>query len=405
MSRGLLIPSQDAEFVLDQEVLADLGRDADLTTRLKAMSELTATVKTRRLQDPAVELLWVKVQDLAKGCDDEARHESWKFLEAVIRGQFEQIDSLRLQFFRLIKGHFAENKRSENGNYDRQQQGVIQDVDLEYRLCILDALTQNGRDVLPFEYEIGPYMQKLWPAILSNHSKETLHTYLHIIINLFKFNSTFMDSDVVCSFIAAFSRICAVGKAEEIELCLTCLDAIICYKNIPKEGLFTFICLLCRVVNLEQHCTEAWRISRNLLGTHQGHSALYSLCQILQAPEFKGDAALIRGAVFFVGMGLWGSQRVKALDGYSAMTILPTFHSATECKHQLVLYEVILQTERLVTKHSHRLRAPGCDAVVLLTEQVVTLSANHVDDILRPEVLAHVHNIITCFENLSTSER
>ena len=41
-------------------------------------------------------------------------------------------------------------------------------------------------------------------------------------------------------------------------------------------------------------------------------------------------------------MSLWGAHRVSSLEGYSAMTILPTFESALECKHQLVLYEIIM---------------------------------------------------------------
>ena len=56
------------------------------------------------------------------------------------------------------------------------------------------------------------------------------------------------------------------------------------------------------MVNLEVHCVEAWRISKNLMGTHFGHSALYSLCQILQSSEFKGDVALTRGAIFLIGI-------------------------------------------------------------------------------------------------------
>ena len=126
----------------------------------------------------------------------------------------------------------------------------------------------------------------------------------------------------------AFTKICATRSQTEITLCLSCLDAIICYSNIPREGkirhvlkdrtmylcsfhivifiifigLFSFVCLLSKMVNLEVHCVEAWRISKNLMGTHFGHSALYSLCQILQSSEFKGDVALTRGAIFLIGM-------------------------------------------------------------------------------------------------------
>ena len=64
-----------------------------------------------------------------------------------------------------------------------------------------------------------------------------------------------------------------------------------------------------------------------------------------------GDVALLRGAIFFVGMSLWGNQRIDHLDSYSPMTILPTFLQASlACTHHLVLYEITLQTERLVTK-------------------------------------------------------
>jgi hypothetical protein len=50
-----------------------------------------------------------------------------------------------------------------------------------------------------------------------------------------------------------------------------------------------------------QVCQEAWNTMRNLMGTHLGHSALYNLCQIVQASTSATDIALIRGAVFFIG--------------------------------------------------------------------------------------------------------
>ena len=63
--------------------------------------------------------------------------------------------------------------------------------------------------------------------------------------------------------------------------------------------------------------------------------------------------ALLRGAIFFVGMSLWGNQRISTLETYSPMTILPTFRQASlVCTHHLVVYEITLQTERLVNKAS-----------------------------------------------------
>ena len=86
------------------------------------------------------------------------------------------------------------------------------------------------------------------------------------------------------------------------------------------------------------------------------------------------------------------------------MTIMPTFLSALNCQHQLVIYEVILQTERLVSKHSAKMKAPGFDAVVELLEKVIN-SMDIVSDQLKPEVVSHLHKIVSHFEALSVNEK
>ena len=80
-----------------------------------------------------------------KGCEqNEARRECWSFLEAIIRGQFDQLDIMRAEFFRLIKTG-----------------GKIECADsLPQRIQLLDALTQRGEKILHFEDEIGPFTQR-----------------------------------------------------------------------------------------------------------------------------------------------------------------------------------------------------------------------------------------------------
>ena len=63
---------------------------------------------------------------------------------------------------------------------------------------------------------------------------------------------------------------------------------------------------------------------RNLLGTHMGHSALYTMCRILQDPGGAQDVCLLRGAVFHVNMALWGTKRVTTLKCTST-SVLPSF--------------------------------------------------------------------------------
>ena len=48
-------------------MLNDLESDQDVATRVRSMQDLTHIVRTQKLQGHAVELLWVKVQDLARG--------------------------------------------------------------------------------------------------------------------------------------------------------------------------------------------------------------------------------------------------------------------------------------------------------------------------------------------------
>lgn len=76
----------------------------------------------------------------------------------------------------------------------------------------------------------------------------------------------------------------------------------------------------------------------------QGHSALYCLCQIIQTVENHSNVALIRGAIFFIGMGLWSPQRVKSIVNYTATTILPTFVNALGCKHHLVKHDSLFMS-------------------------------------------------------------
>lgn len=63
---------------------------------------------------------------------------------------------------------------------------------------------------------------------------------------------------------------------------------------------------------------------RNLLGTHMGHSALYTMCKILQEPSLKDDSTLLRGAVFYIKMALWDAQPLSNLKCPQS-SVLPSF--------------------------------------------------------------------------------
>ena len=86
------------------------------------------------------------------------------------------------------------------------------------------------------------------------------------------------DQDVVVGLIGRLADV-AVTSSQDVQI-LACLDTLKCvvmYSYVPPEALAAFIVCVCRVVNLASVSGEAWDAARKLLGTHLGHSALYSL--------------------------------------------------------------------------------------------------------------------------------
>lgn len=66
------------------------------------------------------------------------------------------------------------------------------------------------------------------------------------------------------------------------------------------------------------------------------------LCRV-----YSEDAALLRGAVFFVGMALWGAHRLPALKN-SPTLVLPSFH-----KVPMHAYSVVVCLYLLFIRHFH----------------------------------------------------
>jgi len=514
LSRSDQSSSNSEEYTLTCEAATELSADGggSVQSRLKLIRELTVVAEEQRLERGAVELIWIKTKDLLlndeeveKSEETRGHHEDededhhaagaaasssverrrrnrhrqlYQLYEAIIRGQYSRLDIVRTKFFRLIKESPALDTAAQ-----KQQQNQPLDPDLASRIYLLDALTDNGKDILHLETEIGPLLVRLFPHIIAmsagtanaeaaeneaavaaasaaatldaeaaavaseqpaDNGGNGVHdnlavaassfdleakvkvppVFLQLLLNMIKFNSAYLDPEVIVQLIDDMSQMCLVtlassqGQHSNITGCLKCLDAILCYAYIPKVALKVYIYILCVLVNMEAHCAEAWRITRNLMGTHLGHSALYTLCQIIQGGG-GGDVALVRGAVFFVGMSLWGNQRVQSLDSYSPMTILPTFlNAALVCTHHLVIYEMTLQTERLVTKYGHVLRATGCDAVLALVQVLLQVipaatavaaadngSLQQQQSQLQINMTAHVHNIITCLESLAAEKK
>uniref|UniRef100_A0A4W6CJ38 Tuberin n=1 Tax=Lates calcarifer TaxID=8187 RepID=A0A4W6CJ38_LATCA len=219
--------------------------------------------------------------------------------------------------------------------------------------------------------------------------------FLHVLVNLVKFNSCYLDQNVSIMV----QKICLLcnrtTSSTDIEVALQVLDAVVCYNCLPSDSLTIFIITLCRTVNVKEFCESCWKLMRKVLGTHLGHSAIYTMCRIMEERVYMEDAPLLRGAVFFVGMALWGAHRLPALKNTPTL-VLPSFYKAMSCANEVVSYEIVLSITRLIKKYGKELQVVTWDILLGIIERLL----QQIQTIGSAELKAIVYELLTTVEEL-----
>ncbi|XP_037620951.1 tuberin isoform X3 [Sebastes umbrosus] len=300
----------------------------------------------------------------------EARHAVLQLLRAIIQGQGERLGPLRAYFFKVIRDYQPCNE------------------DLSDRLEVFKALTENGKDITYLEEDIARFVL-LWMDI------GLTSDFLHVLVNLVKFNSCYLDQNVSIMV----QKICLLcnrtTSSTDIEVALQVLDAVVCYNCLPSDSLTVFIITLCRTVNVKEFCESCWKLMRKVLGTHLGHSAIYTMCRIMEERVYMEDAPLLRGAVFFVGMALWGAHRLPALKNTPTL-VLPSFYKAMSCPNEVVSYEIVLSITRLIKKYGKELQVVTWDILLGIIERLL----QQIQTIGSAELKAIVYELLTTVEEL-----
>ena len=74
-----------------------------------------------------------------------------------------------------------------------------------YRISWLKALTDEGRDILHFEDEIGRVLLQLFPPVLLQESGGAIYIeFMAIILNVIKYNSAYLVRTLIRDY---FSRL------------------------------------------------------------------------------------------------------------------------------------------------------------------------------------------------------
>uniref|UniRef100_A0A8D3BYM3 Tuberin n=1 Tax=Scophthalmus maximus TaxID=52904 RepID=A0A8D3BYM3_SCOMX len=372
--------TKPSEFIITTDIIKELQPDCGLSNRIRMMNHVCDLAKTKKFEEHAVAAVWKAVEDmLTSEQPPEARHAVLQLLRAIIQGQVRYTDPLhtrtptwplRAYFFKVIRDYQPCNE------------------DLSDRLEVFKALTENGKDITYLEEDIARFVL-LWMDI------GLTSDFLHVLVNLVKFNSCYLDQNVS----VMVQKICLLcnrtTSSTDIEVALQVLDAVVCYNCLPSDSLTVFIITLCRTVNVKEFCESCWKLMRKVLGTHLGHSAIYTMCRIMEERVYMEDAPLLRGAVFFVGMALWGAHRLPALKNTPTL-VLPSFYKAMSCANEVVSYEIVLSITRLIKKYGKELQVVTWDILLGIIERLL----QQIQTIGSAELKAIVYELLTTVEEL-----
>ncbi|XP_047125988.1 tuberin isoform X3 [Hydra vulgaris] len=373
------------EFFFSNEILEDYLKKQDINKRnsiahrCRTLKELGEIVLTKEIEEHAIEAIWKEIEDLFQpSVNIEGRQTALEFMISLVRGQYKNLGLLRVQFFRLIENHDVNE-------------------DLCSRVTLLNCLTENGKDISYYE-QIGTFLlQFMSKALLS----EKTNDFLLLLVNVIRFNSSFLDKETICSLVKKTCEFCHVANTElEVESCLSLLDVAVKYGGLPPEGLCPLIVTLCRTVNIKNFSQPSWKLMRSLIGTTFGHTVLNLMCCILEDNNNVTDLTLLRGAVFFIGMSIWGSQRVTSLR-YQPLHVLPAFKISLQCANFVVAHEVGVSLLRLVNKFGPSQDLITWDIIMDILEILLKVieSLNGGDSQL---LSGNVQSILSAIENLYT---
>ncbi|XP_047024247.1 tuberin isoform X12 [Helicoverpa zea] len=365
------------ELVVSGEVERELSADTPLHRRLRALKELGEKAIHVRVQEGGVEKLWSLTRDLLEESNVEARHAALWFLRCLAEGQADY-----LQIMRTILFHYLRDTHARHPPEDSQ-----------LRFKLLHTLTNTGKNINCFEEEIGPFLLEWLPQI---QPPTQLVEFLQLIINVVKFNATYLDEEIVHGIVNNACHLCVYSAEAAVVQCgLSLLEAVVSYSLLPRAALRTFVAALCRTVNLEHYCQTSWKLMRNVVGADMGHAALQQLVELLRAGSEEGG--LLRGAVFYINMALWGPRRVPTLR-VSFLAVLPAFLKALEGNQPVVTYEVVLSVQSVVSRVPLELCEPAWDVLLSILRAVLQQDKSYEP----PNELIHnqVHAVITSIEQL-----
>lgn len=365
------------EVLITPEIIKDIGKESSIAHRVRAIKDLVDVVRTKRLQESAPETLYVSTCDLLHPTHgNEVRHAVLHFYCHLVQSQNDRLDTSRTHFFRVV----LDLQRPE---------------DLAKRLDLLKALTDNGKCISNFEDKAPEFLLKWMPEVLQAGKASE---FLSLLVNVIKFNSAFLDKEIVTGIVQYTCILCCRTNSEnDVKLGLDVLDSIVGYSILSSDILPHIVPTACRTVVIAKLSEPSWRVMHNLQGTHLGHGVISYLCRILEDRMNYRDHTLLKGAVFFLGAALWSSKAVPTLK-HTPAAVLPSIAKALESKQASVAYEAAVALHWLMGSRTTLLTAFTWEFVLDVLEKLVCLPEVQQPSGGTQQLRDLVHDLVTRME-------
>lgn len=289
-------------------------KNGSLTERVAAAQSLRLAIADYPL-NPILDI-WYAAKDLIEPTKPtDARIAGWELLTECVKNA-SSTDLERNEYFQTL---------SATANPD----------DFHLQLAALVDLTNHGRDLSGFDYDVIPLMtswlQASYNAVRSarrqtsrsagkstkgkaavfGEDKNFSQLFL-FILEVLKFNSKAADDDTLGNLIDTLLDICMNTSVEEdLRACIEVVNAIITYGSIPKEKLDRCVEVIssihCLVSNLQK---DAWHTLSNLLKSHNGQATVQILLNVLrnyprEGQNEKDGNREVRGALSVLQKLVW----------------------------------------------------------------------------------------------------
>lgn len=293
--------------------------------RSGSFSERIAAAESLRLTLPDYPLapvlqIWDAAKDLVDGSKPNAvRIAGWELMAECVRNS-SSTDLERKEYFQTVSGPAHPD-------------------DFYLQLTALVSLTNHGRNLSGFDYEVIPLLTT-WLADAYNAAKEKrrqalrekksskgksttgafiaedrafslLFAYCNEVL---KFNFRVADDETIGRLIDTLLDVCMKTSTEDdLTACIEVVDAVITYGSIPKRTLGRCVEVLSSIYCLVDRLQKtSWHTLSNLLKSHNGQATVRVLLSLLRDYPKKGQdptetTRAVRGALSVFQKLIWKS--------------------------------------------------------------------------------------------------